>query len=274
VPQLSLLYPSFSMTLLLFSAATFLLAKRTCCALTTIRMHAQASAFPAVVLTLAVENTATTAQNASFMFNLPMGAWTDCSRASANSTKMPSATTHITCMKSCESSSSCASWQFTASTSSCVLNQDVPLTTHLVGSWCGIKSKDGWELKDGGLTRSTRPLAAGPSMGDMTLRPVLDSSGTVTASFASANDPNVLFKTFAEHGLFPTGSLVQSGDAAHGAVSVSTELKAGAKTTLSLIFSWHFPDRDFSHVILGNMCALSLQYSRLGVRLGVRALRL
>jgi hypothetical protein len=192
-----------------------------------------------------------------------MGAWTDCSRASANSTKMPAATTHIACMKSCESSSSCASWQFTASTSSCVLNKDVPLTSHLVGSWCGIKSKDGWQLKNGGLTRSTRPLTTGPSMGDMTLRPVLGSPGTVTASFASANDPSMLYKTFAEHGSFPTGSLVQNGDAAHGAVSVSTELEAGAKTTLSLVFSWHFPDRDFSHIILGNMCALSLHYSHL-----------
>ena len=215
------------------------------------------------MLTLAVENTAATAQNASFMFNLPMGAWTDCSRASANSTKMPAATTHIACMKSCESSSSCASWQFTASTSSCVLNKDVPLTSHLVGSWCGIKSKDGWQLKNGGLTRSTRPLTTGPSMGDMTLRPVLGSPGTVTASFASANDPSMLYKTFAEHGSFPTASLVQNGDAAHGAVSVSTELEAGAKTTLSLVFSWHFPDRDFSHIVLGNMCALSLHYSHL-----------
>jgi hypothetical protein len=197
------------------------------------------------------------------MFNLPMGAWTDCSRASANSTKMPAATTHIACMKSCETSASCASWQFTASTSSCVLNKDVPLTSHLVGSWCGIKSKDGWQLKDGGLTRSTRPLTSGPSMGDMTLRPVLGSPGTVTASFGSANDPAMLYKTFAEHGSFPTGSLVQNGDAAHGAVSVSTELEAGAKTTLSLVFSWHFPDRDFSHIILGNMCALSLRYSHL-----------
>lgn len=27
----------------------------------------------------------------------------------------------------------------------------------------------------------------------------------------------------------------------------------GAKTTLSLVLAWHFPDRDFSHIILGNM---------------------
>lgn len=214
---------------------------------------AQASAYPAVILTLAVQNTAATAQNVSFMFNLPMGAWTDCSRSSANSTKMPAATTHIACMKACETSSFCASWQFTARTSTCQLNRDVPLTSHLVGSWCGIKSEEGWQLKDGGLTRSTRPLAAGPSMGDMTLRPVLHSgSAAVTASFASGNDPAKLYKTFAEHGAFPTGSM-QNGDSGYGAAAVSTELEAGARSTLSLVFSWHFPDRDFSRVILGNM---------------------
>eukprot|EP01050_Picozoa_sp_SAG11_P024208 SAG11_NODE_5087_length_1668_cov_1.455704_4_plen_273_part_00 len=209
----------------------------------------QASAFPAVVLTLAVENTASTKQNVSFMFNLPMGAWSDCSHSSANSTNAPAATSHIACMKACEAASSCASWQFAKG--GCELNSDVPLTSHLVGGWCGIKSKQGWQVKDGGLTRSTRPLPAGPSMGDMTLRPVLSEGAT--ASFATGDDPAAIYKAFAEHGSFPTGLLVASGDAAHGAVAVTVELEAGAKTTLSLVFAWHFPDRDFSHIILGNM---------------------
>jgi non-lysosomal glucosylceramidase len=202
-----------------------------------------------VVLTLAVENTASTKQNASFMLNLPMGAWTDCSHSSANSTHTPAATSHIACMKACEAASSCASWQFAKD--GCDLNSDVPLTSHLVGGWCGIKSKQGWQVKDGGLTRSTRPLPSGPSMGDMTLRPVL--SGGATASFATGDDPAAIYQAFAEHGSFPTGSLVASGDAAHGAVAVTVELEAGAKTTLSLVFAWHFPDRDFSRIILGNM---------------------
>ena len=206
-----------------------------------------ASAFPAVVLTLAVENTATTAQTAAFMFNMPMGAWTDCSRSSANATKN-SASDHIGCMKACASAKDCASWQF--SLGNCLLNTDVPLTHHLVGSYCGIKSEAGWQVKDGGLTRSTRPLASGPSMGDMTLRPVL--SDGVTASFASGDDPAALYKTFAERGSFPSGS-VSSADAGHGAVAVQTQLAAGAQATLSIVFAWHFPDRDFSHVILGNM---------------------
>ena len=117
----------------------------------------------------------------------------------------------------------------------------------------------------GSLRMVGSPAALGPLPPDRLWAtcPVLGSPGTVTASFGSANDPAMLYKTFAEHGSFPTGSLVQNGDAAHGAVSVSTELEAGAKTTLSLVFSWHFPDRDFSHIILGNMCALSLRYSHL-----------
>ena len=30
-------------------------------------------------------------------------------------------------------------------------------------------------------------------------------------------------------------------------------LAPGKKSTLSLVFTWHFPDRDFSNIILGNM---------------------
>ena len=30
-------------------------------------------------------------------------------------------------------------------------------------------------------------------------------------------------------------------------------MPAGGSATLSLVFAWHFPDRDFSHQILGNM---------------------
>ena len=160
------------------------------------------------------------------MFNLPMGAWTDCAHSSTNSTKDASgAANHIACMKACAGSSTCASWQWDAT--GCSINTDVPLTHHLVGAYCGIKSADGWQAKDGGFTRSTRPLPSGPAMGDMTLRPVL--SDGATASFASGDDPAALYKIFAEKGEFPTGSIA-AGDAAHGAVAVSAELEPGMAT--------------------------------------------
>jgi uncharacterized protein YejL (UPF0352 family) len=89
-------------------------------------------------------------------------------------------------------------------------------------------------------------------MGDMTLRPVLGQDG-VTASFASGDDPAALYSVFAAHGGFPFGS-VGKADAAHGAVAVTVaSLAPGEKKTLSLVFAWHFPDRDFSRIILGNM---------------------
>ena len=208
----------------------------------------KASAYPAVVLSLSVENTGAAATEASFMLNLPFGAWTDCSRPpSSNSTAAPT-TDKAGCMKACASSATCASWDLTKG--KCMLNSGVPLTHHSVGSYCGIKSKAGWVLKDGGLTRSTRPLSSGPSMGDMTLRPVLGAG--VSATFASGDDAAALYKTFAASGAFPAGS-VGSADAGNGAVAVSAKLAAGAKTTISLVFAWHFPDRDFSGQILGNM---------------------
>ena len=89
-------------------------------------------------------------------------------------------------------------------------------------------------------------------MGDMTLRPVLGQDG-VTASFASGDDPAALYSVFAAHGGYPFGS-VGKADAAHGAVAVTVaSLAPGEKKTLSLVFAWHFPDRDFSRIILGNM---------------------
>jgi hypothetical protein len=88
-------------------------------------------------------------------------------------------------------------------------------------------------------------------MGDMTLRAV--AGGGANYSFASGDDPTALYAAFAAHGGFLPGS-VAAADAAHGAVAVSVpSIPAGAKQTLSLVFTWHFPDRDFSHIILGNM---------------------
>eukprot|EP00912_Choanoflagellata_sp_UC4_P002296 UC4_evm1s1444 len=48
-------------------------------------------------------------------------------------------------------------------------------------------------------------------------------------------------------------NFAESGIAAHGAVSTGSTIPPGHSACLSIIFSWHFPDRDFSRVILGNM---------------------
>lgn len=206
------------------------------------------SAYPAVVLTLDVHNPGTAALDASFMLNLPFGAWTDCARQGEAFHVVP-ASDHVGCMKACATNATCASWQFTTS-AVCQLNDDVPLTHHQTGGFCGVRSKDGWQLaRGGGLTRSTRPEPSGPSMGDITLRAVVGDG--VTASYASGDCPASLYETFAARGGFPDGS-VGSADAASGAVAVSASVPAGGRATLSIVFTWYFPDRDFSGQILGN----------------------
>jgi hypothetical protein len=41
--------------------------------------------------------------------------------------------------------------------------------------------------------------------------------------------------------------------AAHGAVAVTAPVPPGSNVTLTIVFAWHFPNRDFSHQVLGNM---------------------
>ena len=205
------------------------------------------SAFPAVVFTLTVENTADTDQPVAFMLNLPFGAWTDCARSSSSAVVVAAAD-HIGCMNACVAAASCHSWEWQAD--KCALNPDVPLTFHSVGSYCGVKSEHGWRLDSGSLTRSTSPEATGPSIGDMTIRAVLADG--VRASFASGPDPAALYAAFAANGTFSDGA-VSSVDVANGAVAVSTTVAAGATATLSIVLAWHFPDRDFSGQVLGNM---------------------
>lgn len=113
------------------------------------------SAYPAVVLTMQVTNPTSTAQNASFMLNLPFGAWTDCGRSSSNGTIHTPSKDHPSCMAACAASTSCHSWQFD-NLGQCKLNPDVPLTYHWAGSYCGVKSAAGWTATPMGGAVPTR----------------------------------------------------------------------------------------------------------------------
>ena len=133
-----------------------------------------ASAFPALVLTLHVVNPSPTAAlNASFMFSLPFGAWTDCARSGVDGIVASAAASPAHCMHACgEASANCSAWEFDDAAALCTLHAEVPHTAHKVGAHCGVRSADGWlRTAKGGLVRSQRPLASGPSMGDITWVP-------------------------------------------------------------------------------------------------------
>ena len=95
-------------------------------------------------------------------------------------------------------------------------------------------------------------------MGSVTLRPSVSTTGG-TVSFGAADDPASLLTEFAATGKFsstPSGLV-----AASGAASASASVPAGETVTLTIIFSWYFPDRDYKAnsdhttdgMILGNM---------------------
>lgn len=234
-----------------------------------------ASAYPAIALTLKVNNPTSDAVDASFMLNIPIGGWTDCARADGKNATTTQGTTYAACMHNCAAAgpSVCQSWQFDDAKQVCTHNKDVPPTAHATGMHCGVAPGSGpsagWTAaRDGGLTWSQRPTTTGPSMGDITLHAVTSSSSsgavtsTTTSSYAVNDDPAVLFEQFASAS--PRGSGADDNDgigsssndggrrpegvdsvAAHGAATVSTTIAANSSSTLTIIFSWYFSDRNY-----------------------------
>ena len=96
--------------------------------------------------------------------------------------------------------------------------------------------------------------------GSVTLRPSASSSGS-TVSFGAADSPAKLFQDFAASGKFSAACRPTGAVAASGAAAVSASVAAGETATLSIVFAWYFPDRDYKAnndhtvdgIILGNM---------------------
>lgn len=89
----------------------------------------ESSGLPAVALTLVANNPhQSAAVPLDFMFTLPAGGWTDCSRHGDGKGGDSAALNYTACMHDCHNSATCQSWQFTGN--KCTLNSDVPLTAH------------------------------------------------------------------------------------------------------------------------------------------------
>jgi hypothetical protein len=132
----------------------------------------------------------------------------------------------------------------------------------------------GWSASTtSGLTYAqtgTPTHAGGPSIGSITLLPVVETTGVgaATASYGVSDSAAALFESFSKTGSFPpmtnalsgleAGGLKAGGAAfaptvaAHGAAAVSTSVRAGETVTLSIVFAWHFPHRDYDGHIFGN----------------------
>ncbi len=217
------------------------------------------SSRPAAVFTFVLTNSGAAAANVSFMFQLPMGAMRDCRRvdyAPMSSSILPG---YAACLHTC--GKGCGAWNFDTATGNCTLLPSAGKMVYESGVVCGIKGV--WDSSDQtSLSLSMHPgdaaSEAGPVSGDIALRPV-GPDGT-TLSFAVADDPAALYSAFSSAGGFLPGTSVSgvtggsfSGlAAAHGAVAVtSPSIAPGATVTLSVVFSWYFPNRDYYGQVVG-----------------------
>ena len=199
------------------------------------------------------------------MFSLPMGGWTDCSYSGGKGTPFPSATTYQACGAGCTAATNCNSWEFDDAASACTHNSDVPYTAHKVGAHCGVRSDGGgWTPSaDGAAVTWSQKEASpnSPTAGDITLRGVTDGGADTTVTLMAEDDPSAIWASFkAGSSAVANASAPASVPkiAAHGALSVTTSVPAGGNATLTIVFAWHFPNRDFTHTVLGNMQVTTL----------------
>lgn len=222
------------------------------------------SSTPAAVFTLTVTNNgATTLNNISFMFQLPFGAMADCERVDYVPYTFTTQTSYSNCLHTCQNDNNCASWNYNSNTNNCTLLPSAGKMVYSAGSFCGIRGQ--WDSSDGNsLSLSMHPGDAksenGPTVGDIALHPVInDNTNNMMVSFAVSDDPSALFTTFAANQGFPSGTNngVTGGSfankyAAHGAVAVTaTNINPGSTISLSIVFSWYFPNRDYYGTTIG-----------------------
>eukprot|EP01116_Phalansterium_solitarium_P010681 TRINITY_DN2576_c0_g2_i1.p1 TRINITY_DN2576_c0_g2~~TRINITY_DN2576_c0_g2_i1.p1 ORF type:complete len:1038 (+),score=373.87 TRINITY_DN2576_c0_g2_i1:144-3257(+) len=219
---------------------------------------APASAAPAAIFTLSVTNTGPAAAPVALYFNLPFGGMNDCSRTGTPLSSAASAS-YADCLHTCAAKgTACAAWVYADGT--CQLLSTAGLMVYSRGSYCGVAGA--WTADSASLSLSMNSAQPGPANGDVALTPSAGGSAA-SWSFGVADDPAALYAAFASAGAFAPGVVngVTGGPfanvyAAHGAAIVTTApLAPGQSATVSIVFSWFFPNRDYYGRIVGQYYA-------------------
>lgn len=207
-----------------------------------------ASGVPAVAFTAMFTNNGASSADVSLLLTMPLASVNDCARPALDNQTVDKlyAATAAACLSACGSNPSCASWTLSP-TGNCTLAATVPWSVYSSGSTCGVAGT--WSSSGGSvLTFSQKPNggAGGPAYGDVTLKAIVSSG--VTASTGVASNITSLLASFAN-----TGSV--SGANAMGTVggaTVGVTVPAGTATSVSIVFAWYFPERDYVNVNIGN----------------------
>lgn len=207
---------------------------------------------PAIMFSLNVENTNDFPVSVDFMFNAPLSAQIDQNRASSNVVNKIVSTNYSDCITLCDQNSQCAAWnwQIVDNSPTCVLYGDILYNEYLSGCVSGIKGH--WSNSQNGPLILER-VGSSTSSGQFALWPVL--SGNKQMSVTVDNSLKNILNTFDEQGSWPTGNGIRQLGV-HGAVSVSTILSPGEKTTLSIVFAWYFPHHNWLNLPLNNYYSL------------------
>ena len=227
------------------------------------------SATPSFTLSVNVHNPSGKEQRVSFMWTLPFGVESDVSRLNGSSYATNASGSAVECLHQCERDDRCQSWTYAAEYGQCSLVAGVPLNYCHAGYSSGVKGVWRWQQNNatGGAGTSHAPASplqhvrsgdvGGPTYGDVSLWPALSTDAATSSDHYSfslgVSDGLVeLFQDFVDDGQLnlPAGGGTRVG--AIGAAAVSAVVPAGGNATLSVVFSWFFPDRDHSGANIGN----------------------
>jgi non-lysosomal glucosylceramidase len=218
-------------------------------------------AHPAVAFSLLATSAAATPVNVTLYLALPWGAINDCDRVGNGSTTLSAAPqpSAAACLAACAAAPLCAAWTWAPAGTLCTLSGEPGLSRFRSGSACGVGG--GWVSAGGaaltfkGDAQGNAPLA--PAVGDVTL--MAGSDALAGAAALVGRSPDALWAAFANPGAAPgpdafppTASAAPAGFAS---LAVTMTLAPGATEAVSLLWAWHFPNKDWYQQTVGNFYA-------------------
>eukprot|EP00039_Didymoeca_costata_P023556 m.7494 g.7494 ORF g.7494 m.7494 type:complete len:1006 (-) comp3723_c0_seq2:57-3074(-) len=204
------------------------------------------SAIPATAFSLVVENLLPIAADVGFSFIVPFNVEPESSRPAAmgDDTVSVTAASPEACLAQCNSNNMCSSWSFVDASESCTLNtgSSVPFNQYTRGSHSGIKGV--WSVTENGCLTLTRP---GNDKTQGTLSVCAESAnGTTVTPVTGTNVTDVWGKIGSR-----SGAMVATD--AYGALAIETKnMEPYEIRTLTIVLSWHFPERYYMQERVGN----------------------